>query len=255
MTRDRAGDVTLLASPVEDEDPLLAELGEPCSDAGATRAASSSEANRPEESMSFSLTSSATASTSPEPQMPVGSASPMTPSSRLGGGHLHDLDRPGRGSHAAADRRSLEGRAGRRGRRDEGDHSCRPPARSSCRHPRTTAARITVHPRGAKTGDNVAAHVAPTEGKHRPSSLVHFHAELSGEDLGEGPRRQDERGHPQWSRVDAEHEMGHRRVPGHGDLVDLRRIDATCLADRRPPARRGVSRASRQSLSSARRRS
>ena len=87
--------------------------------AGTRSAAASRSSRRPEPSSRPTRTSSAQASTRPEPHTPTGSSSPITPSTDAVVVDAHGLDRARRGAHAAADLGRLEGRAGGRGRRQQ----------------------------------------------------------------------------------------------------------------------------------------
>ena len=116
---DRASDIANLAKPVQDEDPLLAELGQPRSDARRDpngllvgdkppRGVDELQSDQ----LGYGVHEAGAAET-----LRFGVADDTELESV--GGHPHDLDRAPGGAHAAADRRALERRTGRGGRRKQ----------------------------------------------------------------------------------------------------------------------------------------
>ena len=203
------GRVGVGALAVEHEDPLLADVGEPV---GQRRARPPwpprRSTNRPLASSSPTLTSSATASTRPEPHSPRGATSPITPSSTPGrprpGVSLIDLDRAVGGAHAAADRAALERRPGRRrGRQDPlavAEHDLAVGADVD----EQPDPLVAVHAGGEHAGDDVAADVG-AEGREQrhPRARVEREADLAGQHRRRRGRGLDERRHPERLGVDA----------------------------------------------------
>ena len=169
------------------------------------------------------------------------------------GRYLHHLDGAGRGSHAAADHRPFERGAGRGGGGQQAVAVAEDELAVRADVQEQPYPRVAVHARGKKSCNDVASDIGAESGEHRrPSPLVHPHAHLMGQYLWEEPRRHDERRHPQGSRVDTEHYVGHGGVAGEGDLVDLRRRDASLLADRDGQLVEGLVRETREPVERAR---
>ena len=200
---------------------------------GAMSTACSSGTNRPVASSRPTLTSSATASTSPEPHRPFGSTSPITPSSTSSPIRI-DLDRPVRGPHPAPDRAALEGRPGRRRGDDDPVAVAHDDLAVGADVDEEPGPLVAVHPGRQHAGDDVAADVGTERGEEeRAGARVEVEPDLGGQHHrwlrgGHHERRDAER-----LRIDAQHERGHGGVAGDRDLVDLPWIDATFGADLR----------------------
>ncbi len=147
-------------------------------------------------------------------------------------GHLHRLDRPLGGPHPTTDRGALERRSGR-GRRGE-------KALARAEHDlaiRTDVDKepgppVAVHAGREQPGRDVSADVGTECREHCGSSpRVGRYAEVGSEQVAEGPARHHEGRHAERLGVDAERDVGHRRVAGERDFVDLPRSHARLLTD------------------------
>ena len=195
----------------------------PCRTAPRSRAT-----KRPEWSSIPAPTSSATASTSPEPHSPDGLDVADHRQLHLAVDDLHALDRALGGAHPAADLGRLERRPGRRGavasaRAEEPSTISEFVPTSMNRRTR----RSSVRPGREDAGDDVGADVRAERGEeHRRRALVDGEAEVARRRLRQLRADDRERRHRQRLGVDAERELDHRHVAGDDDLVDLGRIDA-----------------------------
>ena len=176
------------------------------------------------------MTSSATASTSPEPQMPSGRGVADHAEHDLVVLDAHGLDRAVGGAHAAADLRRLEGRPGGRGRGEqplgvaERDLAVRADVDEQ---PQPLVAR---HARGQQARDDVAADVGAERREDvRVRARVHGDAEVGRAHERVARRGHDERRHADRLGIDAEQQLRHRRVAGERDLVDLLGRDLALL--------------------------
>ena len=171
-------------------------------------------------------TSSATASTSPEPHRPDRIHVADHLQVHAGLVDRDDLDGPGSRAHPAADRRRLEGRAGRRGRRHEPLAVAEDDLAVGPDVDEQPQPLVAVHAGGQRAGDDVAADVR-AEGREAEGARprVQVEPELAREQGRVGLGRQDERRHAQRLGVDAEGDLGHRGVARDGHLVDLARVD------------------------------
>ena len=227
----------------EVEDRLLADLVEPVRASPTT--------NLPLASRMPAPTSSATASTSPEPQRPTGSTSPITVSSTspsriftpsIAPSAARIPQRicaasnagPAGAAHASASAEepstisefvptSMKRRSAPVERQPGREH-----ARRRCRGRRRRRAPGRARP--ARAG-----------GRATPKSAAVA--------CGQRARRDRERRHRERLGVDPERDLDHRHVAGDDDLVDLARLDAALLAA--PP--RSARRASRARARAARR--
>ena len=150
--------------------------------------AASSGTSRPVSSSSPTRTSSATASTRPDPQSPRGSTSPMTPSvtggsspSAWASSLMTSIGSVGR-AHAAADRATLEGRS-RRGRGgQDGLAVAQHDLAVGADVDEEPGALVAVHAGGQHPGDDVAADVGPERGEEvGASTRVERQTDLGGE--------------------------------------------------------------------------
>ena len=170
--------------PVQHEDPLLPPIiGEPV---GERRARPpwrrSSGTKRPEASSSPTLTSSATASTRPEPHRPARLDVADHAELDVVVADLDDLDRAVGGPHAAADRAALERRAGRRRGREDPVAVAEHDLAVGADVDEQPGALVAVHAGGEHAGDDVAADVRAERGEERgPGPRVQREAEVGGE--------------------------------------------------------------------------
>ena len=198
-------------------------------------------------------TSSATASTRPEPQSPTGVHVSDHRQLDLAVDDLHAFDRAVGGTHAAADLRRLERRAGRRrrrqrtGRRAEHDLGVRADVDEEAQ------ALVERQPGGEDAGHDVGPDVG-AEGReeHGRGALVHAHAEVGGGCRRQLPRGDRERRHRERLGIDPERELDHRDVAGDDDLVDLGRVDTRLVADLRGQRRKRLVRLRAQDVERAR---
>ena len=162
---------------------------------------------------------------------------------------LHAFDRPVGSTHAAADLRRFERRAGRRGRRQRAGGRPEHDLGVRADVDEEPQALVERQPGGEDAGHDVGPDVG-AEGReeHGRSALVHPHAEVGGGCRRQLPRGDRERRHRERLGVDPERELDHRDVPGDDDLVDLGGVDIRLLAD----LLRQASRASRAPSSAAR---
>ena len=148
------------------------------------------------------------------------------------------LDGAGGGAHAVAHAAALEGGPGRAGARQQ-------PVLVA-EHHLAVGADVDEqgelvggeHARGDHAGGDVAAHVAAHR-RHDVHARQHVgvQAELAGEQLGRRGDRGDVGLLAQESRVQAQQQMGHGRVAGDRDLVDLVELDAGCASAARRAGR------------------
>ncbi len=206
---------------------------------GASAAAASSGTSRPVWSSKPALTRLATASTRPEPHSPAGSQSPITVSDSPSGRDRDRLDGAVGGPHPAPDGRALEGRPGRRGGREQPVAVAEHDLAVRADVDEQPGPRVPVHAGREQPGGDVAADVGAERREHeRPRPRMRRHARVGSEHLRQLAGRHDERRDAERLRVDAERDVGHRRVPGDGDLGDVSRIRAGLRADLARPARR-----------------
>ena len=91
--------------------------------------------------------------------------------------------------------------------------------------------RVARHPGGEQARDDVPADVGAESGEHgRAGARMQGETELRRGHVGERPRGHDERRHADGLGVDAERELGHRRVAGERDLVDVAGLDLSLRA-------------------------
>ena len=145
---------------------------------------------------------------------------------------LDDLDGAVGGAHAAADLRRLERRAGRRRRREDALLAAERDLAVRADVDEQAQPLVAVHAGREQAGHDVAADVGAERREHHGGRLrVDGDAEVGGAQARVVARGHDERRDADRLGVDAQRELGHRRVAGERDLVHLVRLDAALLAD------------------------
>ncbi len=145
---------------------------------------------------------------------------------------LDDLDGAVGGAHAAADLRRLEGRTGRRRRREDALLAAERDLAVRADVDEQAQPLVAVHAGREQAGHDVAADVRAERREHAGGRVrVDGDAEVGGAQARVVARGHDERRDADRLGVDAQRELGHRRVAGERDLVHLVRLHAALLAD------------------------